>query len=136
MRVLAVGVEPVGVVAIGANATGIIAIGQLATGVVAVGQLARGVVVVGQLAVGVLAFGQLALGVGWVGGMLAIGGRAGPGMLVLSPRSPRLRIGLVVVLAALWWVAAGSWLVGSITEESGIFRDEPPPSCDDAGRLC
>jgi hypothetical protein len=138
MRLVAVGVEPVGVVAIGANATGVVAIGQLATGVLAVGQLARGVVVVGQLAVGVVAFGQLALGVGWVGGMLAIGaGRSGPAMVGLVPRrwAPRAIVGVVVL--AVWWLAAGLWLWSSLTDEGGIFRDAPPPSCaEDPSRAC
>jgi hypothetical protein len=82
MRLLAVGVQPVGVIAIGADATGILAIGQLATGVVAVGQLARGVVVVGQLALGLIAFGQLSVGVCWSAGQIGIGGTSGPGLIL------------------------------------------------------
>jgi hypothetical protein len=132
MRWVAFGVEPVGVVAVGSNATGVIAIGQLATGVIAVGQLARGVVVVGQLAIGVVAIGQLALGVAWVAGMLGAGARTGFGLAVWKVRTP-----FVVVLAVVWWLTAGQWLAQSVTDEGGIFRDAPPPSCaEDPTRAC
>jgi hypothetical protein len=141
VRLLAFGVEPVGVVAIGANATGVIAIGQLATGVVAVGQLARGVVVVGQLAVGLVAFGQLTVGVLWTGGQLAFGaGRRGPAMLPAVPRALSWRLWFGAVLLAIWWFAAGVSLSDAVTREGGIFRDAPPPpptSCaDDPFRDC
>jgi hypothetical protein len=134
MRLVAVGVEPVGVVAIGANARGVIAVGQLATGVVAVGQLARGIVVLGQLAVGIVAFGQLAVGVGWVGGMLAIGaGRAGPGMVVLHPRRALSRVVVTFVLLVLWWAVAGTALVHA---DAPANPDRPPSCADDPDRAC
>jgi hypothetical protein len=138
MRLIAFGVEPVGVVAVGANATGVIAIGQLATGVVAVGQLARGGLVIGQLACGIWAFGQLAVGVGWVGGQLAIGGGfALPGMVVGVFKKPKARAVMILLTAILWWFAAGQWLLHSIVDEGEIFRDAPPPSCEtDPGRAC
>ncbi len=81
VRVLAVGVQPVGVIAIGANATGILAIGNLATGVVAIGQLARGVVAFGQLAIGVVAVGQLAVGVAWATGQIGVAATSGAGFV-------------------------------------------------------
>ncbi len=153
VRLVAVGVDPVGVVAIGANATGVVAIGMLATGVVAIGQLARGVVVIGQLALGVVAFGQLAVGVGWAGGQLAVGAASGPGLLVFGPlgrfylrpllgRRPggrwarHLRAGgawygvaavVVMVLAALWWLAAGQPLLDALNRTGGILRQAPRP---------
>jgi hypothetical protein len=138
MRLVAFGVEPVGVIAVGANATGIIAIGQLATGVVAVGQLARGGFVIGQLACGIWAFGQLSLGVGWAGGQLAIGGLFKlPGMVVGVPSKPKAQAVMVFLTLVVWWFAAGLWLTRSITEEGGIFRDAPPPSCaTDPNRAC
>ena len=138
MRLIAFGVEPVGVIAVGANATGVIAIGQLATGVVAVGQLARGGIVIGQLACGIWSFGQLSLGVGWVGGQLAIGGGYRlPGMLVGVPRRPPFRAVMIAITALIWWFAAGQWVLHSITDEGGIFRDKPPPSCaNDPSRAC
>lgn len=146
MRVLAVGTEPVGVIAIGANATGIVAIGQLATGVVAIGQLARGVVVVGQLALGVVSIGQLALGVGWAAGMVGAGATSGPGLIfglfgrlyllrlfgrqTGAPWERRTsaaagRVVGVVVLATLWWLAAGQWLLDALTRTGGILVDAP-----------
>lgn len=151
MKLVAFGVEPVGVVAIGANATGVVAIGQLATGVVAIGQLARGVVVVGQLAVGVVAFGQLALGVLWAGGMLGVAATSGPGLVAglfgrfrLRPHMggrtgpafepggvararPGLARLLLLLLIALWWLAVGQWVVDAITRPGGIFEEAPPP---------
>jgi hypothetical protein len=131
VRWFAVGVEPVGVVAIGANATGVIAIGQLATGVVAVGQLARGVVVLGQLAVGVVAIGQLALGVERAAGMVGVARRAIGGLAWKAP------LGVVVVLAALWWFVAGAWVWDALSREGGILRDPPPARCvDDPFRQC
>jgi hypothetical protein len=141
VRLIAFGVEPVGVVAVGANATGVIAIGQLATGVIAVGQLARGVVVVGQLAVGLVAFGQLTVGVLWTGGQLAFGaGRRGPAMVPAVPRTVPWRLGVGAVLLAIWWFAAGAGVTDASTREGGIFRDAPPPapvSCtDDPFRDC
>ena len=150
MRVVAFGEEPVGVIAIGANATGIIAIGQLATGVVAIGQLARGAIVVGQLGLGLVAIGQLAVGAGWSAGMVGIGGTAGPGLIAgafgrlsllrlfgrhtgralegtgLFSRA-RLVVGLIVTvaLAALWWLAAGQWVMDALTRTGGILFDPP-----------
>ena len=128
MKVFAVGVEPVGVIAIGANATGVIAIGQLATGVVAIGQLARGVVVAGQLAVGWAAIGQLAVGVSWAMGMIGIAGHTGHGFVVgggLRKGVTSGRVLFLLALAALWWFAAGSWLLDAIVREGGIFVDPP-----------
>ncbi len=144
MKLLAFGTEPVGVVAIGANASGIVAIGQLATGVVAVGQLARGGVVIGQLGVGLVCAGQLGLGVIWSAGMLGVGGTSGPGFIAglfgrlyllrlfgrqEGPALPWRELGrrrvavaavLLVALAALWWLAAGQWLVDALTRTGGI----------------
>lgn len=124
------GVEPVGVIAIGANATGVIAIGQLATGVVAIGQLARGVFVVGQLALGWASIGQLALATTWAGGMLAVGGHTGRGMLgvgALHRALTPLRVLVFLAIVALWWFAAGTWLLDAIVREGGIFVDAPRP---------
>jgi hypothetical protein len=96
VRWFAFGEEAVGVIAIGQVATGVVAIGQIATGVVAVGQLARGVFVVGQLAFGVVSFGQLSLGLAWAGGMVGLGGRAGPNMLIGTLLRPSGAVGPVV----------------------------------------
>ena len=85
MKLIAVGVEPVGVIAIGAAPTGVVAIGQLATGVIAFGQLARGFIVFGQLAIGVVAVGQLGIGMWWASGMLAAAPMTGAALLPLSP---------------------------------------------------
>lgn len=149
---LAIGVEPVGVIAIGANATGVVAIGNLATGVIAIGQLARGIFVFGQLALGVVAIGQLAVGVGWAGGQVGIAATSGPG-LVLGPfgrfyllpllgrrpggrlaRHPRaggpwttVAVVVVLVVAAIWWVAAGQPLVDALTRTGGILVEAPRP---------
>jgi len=153
VRIVAVGAEPVGVIAIGANATGIVAVGQLATGVVAVGQLARGGIVVGQLGIGLVAVAQLALGVGWSAGMVGLGATSGPGLIVglfgrlyalrLGPGGRRRRGGpalapagmsrtrlvvavvLTLVLVALWWLAAGRWLLHDLTRPGGILVDRP-----------
>ena len=136
-------------VAIGANATGVIAVGQLATGVVAIGQLARGVIVVGQLSLGVLAVGQLSLGVGWSAGMVGAGGTVRPWLVFgafgrlfvrrLLGRQPGpiveggpksrsawpIAVVTVALLAALWWLAAGQWLLDAITRTGGIFVNPP-----------
>ena len=145
------GAEPVGVIAIGGNATGILAIGQLATGVVAIGQLARGAVVVGQLGLGLVSIGQLSVGVLWSAGMIGVGATSGPGIVgglfgrlsllrvvgraegppFVPARPSRLRLAvaavLVVALAALWWFAAGRWLVDALTRTGGVLVDAPPP---------
>lgn len=119
-------------IAVGANATGIIAIGQLATGVIAVGQLARGVFVLGQLAVGVFTVGQLAIGVVSAGGQIGVALRRRFGVVwAVRPQW------LVIVLAVVWWLAAGMWLWDAATREGGIFRDAPVPVCaDQPGRAC
>ena len=151
MKLLAFGAEPVGVVAIGQAATGIVAIGQLATGVIAIGQLARGGVVIGQLGIGLVSVGQLSVGVIWSAGMLGAGGTSGPGVIAglfgrlhllrlfrrqegpalatqgLSRRRVAVAAVLVVALAALWWLAAGQWLVDALTRTGGILIDAPPP---------
>lgn len=85
MKLVAVGVEPVGFLAIGVMARGVIAIGPLATGGLAIGQLARGFISIGQLSIGVAAFGQLAVGMWWAGGQLALAPTGGPAMLRLAP---------------------------------------------------
>lgn len=148
MRVVDVGASPVGLIAIGANATGVIAVGQLATGVVAVGQLARGGLVVGQLSLGIATIGQLSLGVGWSAGMVGVGGTSGPGFvfgalgrLYLTrlggkggralDNSPTSAFGwvvaivTVVLVAALWWIAAGNSLVHDLTRQGGVLRSPP-----------
>jgi hypothetical protein len=151
MKLFAVGQEAVGVIAIGQAATGVLAIGQLATGVVAVGQLARGVIVVGQLGLGIVAVGQLAVGVLWAGGMVGVAATSGPGVvgglfgrLYLrrllrredGPAFPhdrfsrrRLLVGAVATagLAALWWVAAGQWLVDDLTRPDPVPVEAPEP---------
>lgn len=155
MRIVAVGVQPVGVVAIGLNATGVVAVGELATGVVAVGQLARGVVVFGQLAFGFVSIGQLAIGVVWACGQVGIAATSGPGMVLglfgrlyarrllggepdpawagrhLLSRA-QLVAGPVVVLllAAAWWFAVGAPLVDSLTRpQDVVVEDHPPDRC-------
>ena len=149
MRVIDVGTQPVGLIAIGANATGIVAVGQLATGVVAIGQLARGGIVVGQLSLGLVSVGQLSLGVGWSAGMVGVGGTSGPGLVFgafgrlflgrLLGRSPgavvedtpgsayRTVVALITVglLAALWWITAGQWLLHELTRTGGILVSPP-----------
>ena len=144
VRVISFGAEAKGFIAIGQLATGVIAIGQLATGVIAIGQLSRGVFAVGQLSLGVVTFGQLSAGLAWAGGMLGVGGTAGPGVVFgllgrLRVR-PRLRferardlstlsIGLrafvaVGVLALVWFVALGP-LLHELTKVGGVFRSPP-----------
>lgn len=151
MKLFAAGTEAVGVVAIGQSATGIVAIGQLATGVVAIGQLARGVVVVGQLGLGIVAVGQLAVGVLWAGGMVGVAATSGPGLvgglfgrLYLrrlfrrrpGPAFPADRPGgrrivvagvLAVALAALWWAAAGRWLLDDLSRPTQVPVEAPEP---------
>jgi hypothetical protein len=150
MKLVAVGAEAVGVLAIGQVATGIVAVGQLATGVVAIGQLARGGLVIGQLGLGLVSFGQLSVGVLWSGGMVGVGATAGPGLVLglfgrlsllrllrrregtaLSPVRGRTRLVvatvLVPALAALWWFAAGQWLVHDLTRTGGVLVEAPPP---------
>ena len=152
MRILDVGVSPVGVVAIGLNATGVVAVGELATGVIAVGQLARGGLAIGQLALGVASVGQLAVGLGWATGQLGIAATSGAGIIfgplgrlyalpLLGRRGnrrwiPHPRAGLawfgvaalvVLVLGALWWFAAGGPLVHELTRTGGILVDAPRP---------
>ena len=156
VKLFAFGSEAVGVVAVGQAATGVIAVGQLATGVIAVGQLARGVIVVGQLGLGIVAVGQLAVGVLWAGGMVGVAATSGPGVvgglfgrLYLGrlfrrrsePAFParfglrRKRVflaGLVTVaLGALWWIAAGQWLVDDPTRpaKAPVEAPEPPLPC-------
>jgi hypothetical protein len=131
VRIIAVGVEPVGVLAIGANATGIVAIGQLASGVVAVGQLARGVLAVGQLSVGIVAIGQLAVAVDKATAMIGVGTRSGGGAVWRVPR------GVIVLLAAIWLALAGWWLWHDLSRPGGILRDPRPAACaDDPFRAC
>ena len=153
MRVVAVGVQPVGVVAIGLMPTGVVAIGELATGVVAIGQLARGVVVVGQLALGLVSFGQLAIGVVWACGQVGIAATSGPGLVLglfgrlyarrllggepgpawagrrLLSRAQLVAGPIVVLLlAALWWLAVGAPLVDALTRsELPVVVEEPLP---------
>ena len=153
MRVVAVGVQPVGVVAIGLMPTGVVAIGELATGVVAVGQLARGVVVVGQLALGLVSFGQLAIGVVWACGQVGIAATSGPGLVLglfgrlyarrllgsepgpawagrrlLEPGSAGGGTDRRLVLAALWWFAVGAPLVDALTRPNpAVVVEEPLP---------
>ena len=151
VRMLAVGVQPVGVIAIGANATGVLAIGELATGVIAIGQLARGGVAIGQLALGIVSVGQLAVGVAWATGQLGIAATSGAGIVfgplgrlyalplfgrrgdrrwIPHPRAgaPWLAVAAVVlVLAALWWFAAGATLLHELTRTGGILVEAPPP---------
>ena len=149
MRVIDVGVQPVGFLAIGQLPTGVIAIGQGATGVVAVGQLARGVIVIGQLAIGIVAFGQLAAAALWAGGMLAVAPIGGPYMLgtglfgalplrslwhgrwsqfvarEMSPRGLGIRLFvLVVIVVGLWFVAIAP-LLDDLTRVGGVLRDAP-----------
>jgi len=149
VRVIDVGVQPVGFLAIGQLATGVIAIGQGATGVVAIGQLARGVIVVGQLAIGFVAFGQLAVGAVWAGGMVAIAPVGGPylvgaGLLgklplkavwhgrwslyvarQMSPAGRVVRVLVVVLLAVTTWFVAIAPLLDDLTRVGGVFRDAP-----------
>ncbi len=144
--------QPVGVVAIGLMPTGVVAIGELATGVIAIGQLARGVVAVGQLALGLITIGQLAIGVLWACGQVGIAATSGPGLVLglfgrlyarrLVGREPgpawggfrllsraQLVAGPVVVLllAALWWFAAGAPLADALTRLDPVAVEEPPP---------
>ena len=149
MRVIDVGVQPVGIVAIGQLATGVIAIGQGANGVIAVGQLARGVIVLGQLAIGIVAFGQLAIGAAWAGGMLAVAPVSGPYMLGTgllgslplsalrrgrwsqfiarrtSPRGLGVRLAVLVLIAVAIWFIALAPLLDDLTRVGGVFRDPP-----------
>lgn len=149
VRVIDVGVHPVGFVAIGQLPTGVIAIGQGATGVVAIGQLARGVIVLGQLAIGIIALGQLAVGAAWAGGMLAIAPVSGPYMLgtglfgalpltalrrgrwshfvarKMSPRGLGVRLALLVLIAVAVWFIALAPLLDDLTRVGGVFRDPP-----------
>jgi len=146
MRIVAVGVDPIGLIAIGSNATGIIAIGQLATGVVAIGQLARGGIAVGQLALGLVSIGQLSVGVCWSVGIVGIGTISGPGFILgLFGRFPReaggkgrpvnasalqpwrITVGtaLAVAIAAGWWFWAGAAMVDALTRPGGILIDLP-----------
>lgn len=145
MRILAVGVEPVGVIAIGALPTGVIALGQGATGVVAIGQLARGVVAVGQLSLGVLSLGQLSAGAFWAGGQLALGATSGFAQIPIGlvgswvpwrTRPPEIRAPrsiwtlalraafLAGVVALVAWLAV--WpVVDAMLGEGGIFSPVP-----------
>lgn len=149
MRIVDVGVHPVGFIAVGANATGVVAVGQLATGVVAIGQLARGGIVIGQLSLGLITIGQLSLGVGWSAGMVGVGGTSGPGLIFGAlgrlyltrlggahdghrlDNTPASAFGIVVavitvaLLAALWWITAGNSLVHELTRQGGILRSPP-----------
>ncbi|MEA2687281.1 MAG: hypothetical protein QOE93_2476 [Actinomycetota bacterium] len=151
MRILDVGVEPVGVIAIGANATGVIAIGAMATGVVAVGQLARGGLVLGQLAIGLVSIGQLAVGVAWASGQVGIAATSGPGIVLglfgrlyarnllgrrpdprwwlraQTPAAVVVAVLVTVALAALWWFSTGTWLLHDLTRTGGILIDAPRP---------
>lgn len=151
MKLLAVGVEPVGLVAIGAAPSGIVAIGQFATGFLAIGQLSRGVIAVGQLAVGVVVVGQVAAGLVWASGQLALAPLAGWAQLPISPfgrfhplrlkagkpdwlrlRTPKSTVGWitgVVVLLAIaacvaLFVVVPLWDV--IVGEGGVFRAVTP----------
>jgi hypothetical protein len=149
VRVIDVGVQPIGFVAIGQLPTGVIAIGQGATGVVAVGQLARGVIVLGQLAIGIVALGQLAIGAAWAGGMLAVAPVSGPYMLGtglfgslpfralrrgswsqfvarrMSPRGLGVRLVVLAAIAIAMWFVAIAPLLDDLTRVGGVFRDPP-----------
>ncbi|MCJ7726783.1 MAG: hypothetical protein MUP76_10405 [Acidimicrobiia bacterium] len=85
MKLLDVGVEPVGVVAIGVLPRGVLAIGPMATGVIAIGQVARGFIAIGQLALGVIVIGQLGVGMWWASAQLALAPIGGPAMLRIAP---------------------------------------------------
>jgi hypothetical protein len=149
VRVIDVGVQPIGLVAIGQLPTGVIAIGQGATGIVAVGQLARGVIVLGQLAIGILAFGQVAVGAVWAGGMLAVAPVGGPALLGsglfgelpfsalrrwrwsrfdarrTSGRGLAVRVLVLVSIVIAAWFIAISPLLDDLTRIGGVFRDPP-----------
>lgn len=104
---LQVGQHAHGIIAIGQVATGVIAIGQIATGVIAIGQVARGVIAIGMGALGLVAIGMGAAGVLYSGGMGAIGGRTGFGLLML-PLLPQRRRS---ARSFAWWLHAGVGLV-------------------------
>lgn len=150
VRWIDVGEEPVGVIAIGANATGVLAFGQLATGVIAIGQLARGVVTVGQLSLGFVSVGQLSVGVLWAMGQIGIGSFSGPGLIFgplgrlyplrlfgRQPGSPlqgppdlrglggALRLLSIVLVAGLWFGAAGIWIVDGLRDDGRTVVDTP-----------
>jgi len=149
VRVIDVGLQPVGFVAIGQLPTGVIAIGQGATGVVAIGQLARGVIVLGQLAIGLVAFGQLAVGAVWAGGMVAVAPVGGPYLLgtglfgalplralwhgrwsqfvarQMSPVALGVRVVVLVLIAVGMWFIAIAPLLDDLTRIGGVFRDAP-----------
>jgi hypothetical protein len=151
MRLVAVGVEPVGVIAIGANATGVVAVGQLATGVVAIGQLSRGFVVLGQLAVGFVAVGQLGIALVWATGMVGVAPLAGPGLVyglfgrlhvtrllgratgpaLERPQPSALRMAVaaagLTAIAVLWWFVAGYWVLDALSRDGGILVDNQRP---------
>jgi len=147
VKLISVGVEPVGVIAIGAAPTGVLAVGQLATGVIAIGQLARGFIVFGQLAIGVVAVGQLGIGMWWASGMLAAAPVTGAAMLPLSPfgrmypgrwwrhkpewrirTTPRRGASWVAALVLLVGVGTLTWMLAvdpvwdALTRLGGIFR--------------
>ena len=144
MRVISFGAEAKGVIAIGQLATGVIAIGQLATGVIAIGQLSRGVFAVGQASLGVVSVGQLSAGLVWAGGMVGVGGTAGPGLVFgllgrlrvrpprrFEPARNRSRASVVLrsvvgvgVVALVWFVALGP-LLDELTRLGGVFRSPP-----------
>lgn len=85
MKIIDVGVEPVGIIAIGVLPRGVLAIGPVATGVIAIGQLSRGFIAIGQLALGVVSVGQISVGMWWSSGQMALAPVAGPAMLRIAP---------------------------------------------------
>ena len=70
-----------------------VSVGSELPGVVAIGQLARGVIVVGQIGLGLVAGGMVTGGVLWC---------------------PGLGVAGFVVLAAVWWLAAGQPLIDAL----------------------
>lgn len=125
-----------GFIAVGQVATGVIAIGQMATGVIAIGQVARGVIAIGMGALGLVAIGMGSAGVIYSGGMLAIGGRTGFGLLALPllplrPAGPRpltwwlhIAVGLLFLTGLAWvfWWLAGVPVGNALWGPGGLLR--------------
>jgi hypothetical protein len=119
MKIVDTGQHAHGFFAFGQEAVGFVAVGQVATGVIAIGQMARGVFAVGQLAFGFIGWGQAGIGVFHAAGMVGVGGRRGPGLVIpLVPSIGRPRVPPPATSIAAVQAGEPGWLAVDLDKDA------------------